>query len=47
MVYVKLHHTMTTHLTEELVHYGLAEPPEGAGAIEEDSPDDTVESPPE
>jgi len=35
-------HTMTNQLTEELVHYDLADPPEGPDD-EDEAPEDTLE----
>lgn len=35
-------HIMTTQLTEELVHYDFADPPEGA---DDEDADDTPEAP--
>jgi hypothetical protein len=37
---------MTNQLTEELVHWELADPPDGAGVPEDDA-DERVESPSE
>lgn len=37
---------MTNQLTEELVHWELADPPDGAGATDEES-DEELESRPE
>lgn len=42
MVYVMSPHTMTNQLTEELVHWDLAEPPDGV-AVEEDESEDRLE----
>lgn len=44
MTYGTLHQTMTTHLTEELVHWDLAEPPDGPGGPEDDPVEETAES---
>lgn len=47
MVYVSIRHTMTNQLTEELVHWDLAEPPDGADVTEDEEVEEPIETPTE